>query len=461
MTGRKSFIFQAFVETPWAILPNKLVAIEEIVMRHLNGEKLSAAEVEARIAGASRPPQRRINKVAVLPLFGTIIPRGDMFEEASGATSVETFGKRFMDLVNNPEIGAIVLDVNSPGGQAGGIEEAAKKVYDARGQKRIIAVANHLMASAAYWIGTAADELVVTPSGEVGSVGVFAVHEDWSKALENEGLKITVIKDGKYKAEGNPYEPLSDEAHAAIQARVSEIYDRFVENVAKHRGVKSAIVRNGFGEGRVVGAEEAVKLGMADRIATLDEVISGLLDDGGEGGVQNAEGRMQNAEGGRQNVEVKSSDGQEPVTDKPNLQMARARLAQVDPLNITGDVTMFVRELLKQREEKLARAQALADGADKENRDMTEAERAEFEKIMGAGDSTGELGALDTQIEKVQDERGKLKAAAERKFNVVASSATDAEKPEGSASAMKRADFEKLEPTARRDYLKRGGKVQD
>lgn len=277
----KPYVLQAFQETPWAILPGKLATLQEIVVRHALGEKLDAEEVQARIHGAKRPAERRVSSVAVLPLFGTIFPRANLMTEVSGATSAERFGAQFSELVDDPEIGAIVLDVNSPGGQVYGIDELTKTIFEARGKKPIIAVANHLMASAAYYVGTAADEVVVTPSGEVGSIGVFAMHEDDSAALEKDGIKLTLISAGKYKTEANPYEPLSEEARAAIQQSVDEYYDAFVQAVARNRGVKPSAVRNGFGEGRVVGARQAVELGMADRIGTLEETISGLLGSGG------------------------------------------------------------------------------------------------------------------------------------------------------------------------------------
>lgn len=261
---------------PWAILPQNLAVIVEVVTRHFAGDKLDAEEVQMRINGAKRPSDRNIGNVAVLPLFGTIFPRANLFTETSGGTSAEIYGKAFDELVKNPDIGAIVLDVDSPGGQVSGVEELSKKIFSARGTKPIVAVANHLAASAAYWIATAADELVVTPSAEVGSIGVFTLHEDISKSLEVEGVKITLISEGKFKTEGNPYEPLSEEAHQAIRERVAEYYESFIKAVARNRGVKTADVRNGFGEGRVVGAQQAVQLGMADRIATLDETIERL-----------------------------------------------------------------------------------------------------------------------------------------------------------------------------------------
>lgn len=274
---KQSYVLQAFVETPWAILPDRLTVLEEIVIRHISGEKLDAEEVQTRIHGSRRPADRRVASVAVLPLFGTIFPRANMMTDVSGATSAERFGSQFQELVNDPEIGAIVLDVDSPGGQVGGIEELSAQIFDARGKKPIVAVANHMMASAAYWIGTAADEIVVTPSGEVGSIGVFSVHKDISAAMEKEGIKVTLISKGKHKVEGNPYEPLAEEARAAIETRVSDYYEAFITSVARNRGVKISAVKNGFGEGRIVGARQAVEDGMADRIGTLDETIVRLL----------------------------------------------------------------------------------------------------------------------------------------------------------------------------------------
>ena len=271
---KRSYVLQAFTEKPWAILPNKLAILEEIVSRHVAGEKLGAEEVQARIHGASRPADRRVGSVAVLPLFGTIFPRANMMTQVSGATSAEMFGAQFDELVNDAEIGAIVLDVDSPGGKVEGIEELSRKIFEARGRKPVVAVANHLMASAAYWIATAADEVVVSPSGEVGSIGVFAVHQDVSRALDQEGVKVTLISEGKYKTEANPYEPLGEEARAAMQGNVAQYYDAFIESVARNRGVKPANVRNGFAAGRGGGARQAVELGMADRVGTLEETVN-------------------------------------------------------------------------------------------------------------------------------------------------------------------------------------------
>lgn len=277
-------ILQAVMSAPWAILPMKLAIIRDLLAFRATGGKLSAEEIAGRMAANQRGLEaakdstatRAGGAVAVLPLIGTIIPRADIFTEMSGGVSVQRFTANFRQALNNPDVASIVIDVDSPGGQVSGVDELASEIFNARGQKQITAVANTLAASAAYWIATAADELVVSPSGEVGSIGVFAMHEDISKMLEMEGVAVNLISAGKYKVEGNPFEPLTEEARTSVQSRVDEYYEMFVSAVARNRGVKRTDVRNGFGEGRTVGAKQAVALGMADRVATLDETITRL-----------------------------------------------------------------------------------------------------------------------------------------------------------------------------------------
>lgn len=247
----------------WAILPEALAAI------------LAAARGEVKAAAASRANPAQSGAVAVLPVQGVIIPRGNAFlEEFFGVASTTTIAANFRAALADPAVSAIVLDISSPGGTVHGVEELAAELYAARGQKPVVAVANHLAASAAYWIATAADEVMVAPSGEVGSIGVFAAHADYSRALEQDGVTVSLVSAGKYKTEANPYQPLTDEARAAMQARVDDYYGAFVGAVARGRGVSAADVRDGFGEGRVVGADDAVRLGMADRVGTLGDAVA-------------------------------------------------------------------------------------------------------------------------------------------------------------------------------------------
>jgi signal peptide peptidase SppA len=278
MTWNNAGILRAIAATPWAIVPEKLDAIVDLVNLRASGVRLSEDEINARIGDAPSAPAAQLTPggVAVLPLFGVVAQRMDMMTAMSGGTSTERMGAQIDAALANPDVRALVLNVDSPGGTIEGVPELARRIFDARGAKPIVAIANATMASAAYWIGSAADEVVVTPSGTVGSIGVYTVHTDTSKADEQAGVAKTVIRAGRFKAEGIGGLPLSDEARTALQDRVDEFYGMFVNDVARQRGVTAEAVRNGYGQGAVLGARGALAAGLVDRIATLDETVARL-----------------------------------------------------------------------------------------------------------------------------------------------------------------------------------------
>lgn len=266
----------------WAIQPEKLEAILAFLDLKAAGggpseEKLAEIMAASELQAArAKVDAQTPGSVAVLPLYGIISHRASMMSSMSGpgGTSTEQFGAQFRQAVNNPSVKAIVIDVDSPGGTIDGVAELANEIYQARDKKPITAVANCLMASAAYWIACSASEIVASPSAQVGSIGVFMAHKDVSAALEKEGVDVKLISAGKYKTEGNPYGPLTEEARAALQGMVDEAYGNFTQAVAKGRKSSQAAVQAGYGEGRVVSAQSAVSSGLADRVATLDQVLS-------------------------------------------------------------------------------------------------------------------------------------------------------------------------------------------
>lgn len=254
---------------PWAILESWLV--DSLAFKE--GE-----EIKARFDAAQRPAAQGGQGVGVVQIIGPISQRTTLLEALFGyGTSTNTIGAEVKALVADPGVKAIVLDIDSPGGSAFGVQELAQIVLDAREIKPVVAVANSLMASAAYWIGSAATEVVATPSAMVGSVGVVVVHMDESKALEKLGVKPTFITAGKYKAEGDPAQPLSDGARDRLQEMVDQYYAAFVGGVARGRGVSVADVRTNYGQGRLLTSREAYSAGMIDRIGTLDETVGRVL----------------------------------------------------------------------------------------------------------------------------------------------------------------------------------------
>ena len=178
--------------------------------------------------------------------------------------------------VANPDVGAIVLDVDSPGGTYAGTPETAAAVRAANAVKPVTAVVDSLCASAAYFIASQAGQVVASPSSDLGSIGTLAVHHDFSQQLEREGIHTTIVRDPPFKAEGNPFEPLSDEALAYLQADVSAATAEFHRTVAQGRRVSVGKVAAEFGQGRTVGAQKAVDLGMADRVGTMADILSGI-----------------------------------------------------------------------------------------------------------------------------------------------------------------------------------------
>lgn len=215
-------------------------------------------------------------RIGVIPVHGPIQQRmtGELMK--AGGTSTEEVGMALDTMLADKSIGGIVLHVDSPGGESYGVEELSDKIFNARGQKPIHAIADSMAASAGYWIATAAKTLSVTTGGDVGSVGVYALHFDESAALEQGGIKVTAIQAGKHKTDGAPWAPLSEDAIAHFQEQVNETMSSFVAALARNRGTEKDVVRRDFGEGRVVSAQKAVKTGMADRVLTFGELLAKL-----------------------------------------------------------------------------------------------------------------------------------------------------------------------------------------
>lgn len=272
-------VARAMMSTPWAILPEKLVLIEAFLGR-INIEGPLTPEAVQEQFGQTEPSQfLRVGSVAVIPIQGVISQKINLVDNLSGpgGTSTEMVTRQVKEAADDASITTILLDIDSPGGSVFGVQELGDVIMAARDKKRVVACANSMAASAAYWLASCASEVVVSPGGMVGSVGVFQMHEDISKAAEQEGVKTTFIQAGKYKTEGNPFEPLSAEARASLQDQVNAYYDMFIKAVARGRGMAQTAVRSGFGEGRMVLAADAVKQGMADRVGTLDATLGRLL----------------------------------------------------------------------------------------------------------------------------------------------------------------------------------------
>lgn len=270
---------------PWAILPQKLEVIADIVRFRAEGGHLTREEIDARLE-AARPAAARpkyavasgsAGNVAVIPLYGVIMPRATLFSEFSGGCSLESFQQAFQAAMADATISSILLPFDSPGGSVDLVTEIAAMIRDARGNgKPIVAIANTMAASAAYCLAAQADELIVTPSGEVGSIGCIAIHFDYSRLYDMAGVTPTMITFGQHKADGYPYAPLSADAEQALQDSVDAFGLMFESDVAKGRGVSQQTVHDKFGQGLMFGAQKAVEIGLADKVDTLQKTVERL-----------------------------------------------------------------------------------------------------------------------------------------------------------------------------------------
>jgi signal peptide peptidase SppA len=274
-------VLAAVYDQPWLVTAPTLQRICAIVDAHAIGEPPTPEEIAASIAAAAgtNGPRRggsQQGAVAVIPVYGVISGRANMMSEYSGGTTAESVTRAFRAAMADADVASIVFDIDSPGGQVDGIPELAAEILAARGNKPMAAVACHMAASAAYYIASACDEIVCSPSGQVGSVGVRAGHMDDSKAREMAGLKRTLISAPPAKSDGYDGDPISEEGQAYLQEQVNSLYAMFVAAVAKGRGVPVATVKADYGSGRMLLAKDAQAAGMIDRIATLDETIARL-----------------------------------------------------------------------------------------------------------------------------------------------------------------------------------------
>ncbi len=263
--------------THWAILPEYLDTVDQIISAKLNGEKLDLDAIEAytgKKLDNHRLQYEIIDGVAVIPVIGAIGKRMNMFTRLSGGASTELVRKDMSEAINDRQVRAIVLNVDSPGGTVDGTVELADWIHAQRGNKPIYAYANGQMASAAYWIGAAADKIFGYSSAQIGSIGVVGTHYDYSVRDESRGVKRTMVTAGKYKRIAADNEPLTEEGQQYLQSAVDKCYSLFVEGIATCRGVAVDKVITDMADGRIFLAKEALERGMIDTIGTLEDTIN-------------------------------------------------------------------------------------------------------------------------------------------------------------------------------------------
>lgn len=262
------------LRSAWAIQPERLLEIQSIYDTHLRGEKIDIPAIEARLGRplASEQQEYRIREggVAVLSVEGVLAPKANLFMRVSGGASTQLLTKQVESAIADPRVRGLILQVDSGGGSALGVPELADTIRELAAVKPIVTVTDGVMASGAYWLGSAAN--AVFGSGttvQVGSIGVVMTHNYTPNAS---GAQTTEITAGRYKRMATAAKPLDEEATAYLQQMVDHIYGVFVDAVAQHRGASADAVLEHMADGRVFIGQQAVDAGLLDGFMTVDQV---------------------------------------------------------------------------------------------------------------------------------------------------------------------------------------------
>ena len=218
-----------------------------------------------------KPKAYKAGRVGVVPLRGVVGKSLTPIDRMTGAVDLDDFYNDLDEMENDEEVEFIIVDISSPGGTVTGVEEAAARL--ARSSKPTVAFTDTEAASAAYWIGSAADRFVATPSATVGSIGVYMAIPDLSEAYRQAGVEMQVIKAGKLKGAGIEGTKLSDEQKADLQAQVNELHADFKASV---RG-KRKMVKDEDMEGQVFSGKVAARKGLVTGLASsLRDLVAEL-----------------------------------------------------------------------------------------------------------------------------------------------------------------------------------------
>ena len=255
----------------FAILPEKLHAICEVVESHHAGQPLAYTGEKKRGARSDEPYEVR-DGVAIFTMYGVMGRRLSAFEEICGGCSCQTLIKHINHAKSNPNIIAGFMDSDSPGGVVAGVEELTAAIKSFIEEKPMVAFTGGQMCSAAYWTSSRATKIVATKAAVVGSIGVFAVHHDESAKKKAEGITRTIIKSGAYKA--TMAEPLTEDRLAYMQNHVQAVYDTFVEAVAEHRGIETSAVHPAMADGKIFTGKQALSAGLIDHIGDMEFALN-------------------------------------------------------------------------------------------------------------------------------------------------------------------------------------------
>jgi signal peptide peptidase SppA len=266
-------IMTALVCEPWLLTPQMHRTLTDIARAHSECGDAEAAQHAAAAQMKANPKKREyslVDRTAIIPCEGVIGRKFDSVLYSSGVTSINIFQRLVETAAGDNEVDSLLLLFDSPGGLVTGTPEAAQAVARAREVKPVVAYADGLCDSAAYWIASQADVIYATPSADVGSIGCYLAVLDQSRAMEMEGIRTELFKSGKHKGMGYPGTSLNDEQRAMLQASVDKIAGQFKAAVNSGRG---RLISDEAMQGQSFSVEDAKRIGLIDEVTDMDQAL--------------------------------------------------------------------------------------------------------------------------------------------------------------------------------------------
>jgi len=265
---------QAFFNMPLALQPERAQAMAAVCA----AEDIILSGAPQRLEGAASASigYDNLGGVARIPIRGVLVQQLGALRPWGGMTGYDGIRQSVLMALADPDVRAIALDIDSPGGEVAGCFDLADMLYEARGEKPIWAILNEQACSSAYALASAADVVTVPRTGSIGSIGIIYLHVDWSQAQRDAGLTVTLLTYGDRKADGHPAVPLSEEARARLEADIETMGELFVQTVARNRGLTCQAVRDT--EAATYLGACGVEAGLADAVMALDAAFRALVE---------------------------------------------------------------------------------------------------------------------------------------------------------------------------------------
>lgn len=347
--------------TPLLIARPKLEVILGVVARKLAGDTLATPPPDALMR--SDNVQITATGIAQIPILGTLVRRSSYLGAASGLTSYHDIEAMAESAFADPQVKAVLLEIDSSGGEAGGVFDLAQRLRTLaqNSGKPLWAIADEAALSAAYALACAADRLWLTRTAEVGSIGVVAVHVDESAADAKAGMTYTFLHAGAHKVDGHPHAPLSEAVATDIQTDIDGLHSQFIDLVSAFRHLSPDAIR--ATEARVYRGEAALAVGLADQIGTPREALAALAhqlattNPAATRPLSRFSPRFQST-----SQEISMTD-QPPILPYDDTQVT-SNPAPLDEAAITAQVEQRLRQQLAELSEVAAQAQRLGVSVD-------------------------------------------------------------------------------------------------